>query len=163
MQRFVRTVVVVYQTLLAGAILLHACAAGDDWPMFGRDASHNAVSPESNPPTSWNVGEFDRKTGAWLRDKARNIKWQAPLGTGTFGDPVVAGGLVWVGTNNGYSADKDFVDASVLACFRESDGQPLFRYVSPRLPHGRVHDWPFAAMACSPLIDGDRMWLATNR
>jgi hypothetical protein len=54
-------------------------------------------------------------------------------------------------------------DASVLACFRESDGKLLYRYVSPRLPHGRVHDWPFSAMACSPLIEGDRMWFTTNR
>src|SRR5262245_36738337 len=161
MQRCIEAVAIAYVSLLA--LWLAASASGDDWPMFGRDASHNAVTSETNSPTAWDVGGFDRKTGAWLRDNARNIKWQVPLGTGTFGDPVVAGGLVWVGTNNGYSPDKDFVDASVLACFRESDGQPLFRYVSQRLPHGRVHDWPTSSMACSPLVEDQRMWFTTNR
>src|SRR5262245_28386776 len=160
MQRCVKAVAIAYLSLLA--LWLSASASGADWPMFCRDPSHNGVTPETNPPRSWDVGGFDRKTGAWLRDKSRNIKWQAPLGSGTFGDPVVAGGLVWVGTNN-FGDGKDPIDASVLACFRESDGQPLFRYVSPRLPQGRVHDWPNSAMACSPLIDGDRMWFATNR
>ena len=69
---------------------------------------------------------------------------------------------MWVGINN-TGAGNDAVDASVLACFRESDGQPLYRFVSPRLPHGRNHDWPLAAMSCSPLVEGERMWLATNR
>ena len=37
-------------------------ASADDWPMFGREKTRNAVSPETNPPMHWNVGEFDRDT-----------------------------------------------------------------------------------------------------
>ena len=85
-------------------------------------------------------------------------------GSLTYGDPVVSNGMIWVGTNNGYSSEGgDAIDASVLACFRESDGKLLFRYVSPRLSQGRVHDWPYASMACSPLIENDRIWFMTNR
>ncbi len=51
----------------------------------------------------------------------------------------------------------------MLACFRESDGNTLYRYVSPRLPNSRVHDWPLSAMAGSPLVEGERMWFTTNR
>ncbi len=142
---------------------LIASAQGQDWPMFGRDATRNAVSPEVDPPTRWDVGDFERKTRAWRRETSRNIKWQAELGTITFGDPVVANGFVWVGTNNWQSSGDNPPDASVLACFRESDGKPLYRYVSPRLPHGLSYDWPSAAMACSPLIQGDRLWFTTNR
>ena len=62
-----------------------------DWPMFGRDGTRNAVSDERNPPLRWQVD-----------GKARlNIKWAADLGTcPNCSTPVVAGGLVWVGTNN---------------------------------------------------------------
>ena len=138
-----------------------AVRGGGDWPMFGRDATHNAVTPEANSPTSWDVGEFDRKAGVWFREKARNIKWQAELGSQTFGDPVVANGLIWIGTNN--NAHDPMLDASVLTCLRESDGKLLYRYVSPRLPGGRMYDWPYSAMNGSPLIEGDRIWFTTNR
>src|SRR5271168_1448574 len=90
-------------TALAGTVLFAwgACvcrSAADDWPMFGRDRTHNAVSPEQNPPTDWEVGKYDGKAGKWIG--SRNIRWAAPLGSVTFGDPVVADGQVWVGTNN---------------------------------------------------------------
>lgn len=139
-------------------------ADAEDWPMFGRDATHNAVSPEKNAPIDWDVGEFDRRTGRWIKDTARNIKWTAQLGSQTNGDPVVAEGFVWIGTNNYWGrSNEPKLDASVLACFRESDGELLYRYVSPRLPRGRIHDWPTSSMACSPLVEGDRVWFATNR
>jgi outer membrane protein assembly factor BamB len=147
-------------TWLALSCLI-ASAPGEDWPMYGRDATHNGVVLKGAPPTDWQVGEFDRKSGAWHREKSRNVKWVANLGRVTFGDPVVAGGLVWVGTNNGHG--QNIEDASVLACFRESDGKLLYRYLSPRLPGGLRHDWPLSSMACSPLIEGDRMWFTTNR
>jgi PQQ-like domain len=152
-----------------------AISSAADWPQFGRDGTRNAVSLERNPPLTWDVGKTsDAKPGP-RQGKSSNIKWSAPLGSMTYGDPVVSNGLVWVGTNNGYAGST--VDASVLACFRESDGKPLYRYVSPRLstPYtghfdgkshillGWVHDWGYASMACSPFVDQDRIWFVTNR
>lgn len=136
-------------------------AAAEDWPMFGRDRTRNSVSSEANPPQHWQVEVVDRS--GKITQSSENIRWQAPLGSTTFGDPVVSGGLIWIGTNNNGIAQPDAPDASVLACFRESDGKLLYRYVSPRLPQGRVHDWPYSAMACSPLIEGERLWFTTNR
>jgi outer membrane protein assembly factor BamB/protein-L-isoaspartate O-methyltransferase len=148
----------VFLSIVAGGY----AASADDWPMLGRSASHNAVSPERKSPKFWDPGTLDPKTGAWQKEKSRNIKWQAQLGSQTFGDPVVAGGLIWIGTNNGWGDNVE--DASVLACFRESDGRLLYRYVSPRLPGGRKLDFPIlGTLSCSPLIDGDRMWFTTNR
>src|SRR5688572_97725 len=111
-------------------------SAADDWPMFGRDATRNGISSEKNPPHDWQVERRDA-AGNLIRP-SRNIRWQADLGSVTFGDPVVASGLVWVGTNNWQPENDKAEDASVLACFRESDGKLLYRYVSPRLPQGRV-------------------------
>jgi RNA polymerase sigma factor (sigma-70 family) len=129
-----------------------AKAVASDWPMWGRDATRNMVSAEKNPPAAWNVA-----TG-------KNIKWTAQLGSRSLGNPVVAGGLIWVGTNNQNPRDPAVTsDASVLMCFRESDGAFLYQYVSPRLPGGPICDADQASMSCSPLIEGDRLWFTTNR
>jgi hypothetical protein len=51
-------------------------------------------------PDDWNAGKFDRRTGKWISETARNIKWIAELGSQSFGAPVVASGKVFVGTSN---------------------------------------------------------------
>ena len=52
------------------------------------------------------------------------MKWVAKLGSQTYGNPVVAGGQVYVGTNNELALNpKEGGDRGVLMCFRESDGQ----------------------------------------
>ena len=135
--------------------------SADDWPMYGRDRTHNAVSPERNAPTDWDVGKFDSKTGTWVG--SRNILWSAPLGSESFGDPVVADGQVWIGTNNLVRPNYERrSDASVLTGFEVRSGRSLFQYVSPRLPN-RIQDFPSSPLACSPLIEGDLMWFTTNR
>src|SRR5688572_11104582 len=85
---------------------------GKDWPMWGGTPDRNLVSNMKGLPTS-----FDVKT-------KKNIKWVAELGSQSYGNPVVAGGMVFVGTNN--EAVKDPAvkgDKGVLMAFRESDGQ----------------------------------------
>ena len=151
--------------LFACSLVVTVAAAvetiADDWPMYGRDRTHNAVSPERNPPTDWDVGKFDIKTGNWVG--SRNILWSAPLGSISFGDPVVADGQVWIGTNNLFRPDYNTKnDASILAGFDVRDGRSLFQYVSPRLID-RIHDWTTSPLSCSPLIEGDLMWFTTNR
>lgn len=135
--------------LFSVSVVLWATAplgSAADWPTLGRDKTRNPVSLEKNPPRDWNV-----KTG-------QNIKWSADLGTGAYGTiPVVANGLVWIG-----GIDKEKGGAALLRCFRESDGKPLYQYVSPRRLGGRIHDPSWLGLACSPLIEGDRLWFVTN-
>jgi outer membrane protein assembly factor BamB len=146
---------------LIATLLLVTTARAEDWPMWGRDQTRNMVSPEKNPPTDWQVEVKDRE--GKIVKPARNIKWSAELGSRSMGAPVVSNGMVWVGTNNYTPRDpKAKGDASVLMCFRESDGKFLYQYVSPRLPD-QVHDTPGHSMGCPPLIEGDRLWLITNR
>ena len=77
-----------------GILLIGFSSAGaDDWPMFGRDATRNAVSHEKDPPIAWDIGGFDQTTRRWLTSSAKNIRWVARLGTMTCGDPVVSDGL----------------------------------------------------------------------
>ena len=134
---------------LAASMLAGATAApAADWPMLGRDNTRNAVSPEKGAPARWQVEE--RKDGLHTRP-AWNVPWKAQLGSVNFASPVVAGGLVWVGTNNARPRDpKVKGDASVLMCFRERDGRFLWQYVSPRLPSDH-EDASYAGLGCSPL------------
>ncbi len=134
-------------------------ASAEDWPMRGRSQSRNAVVPNGVGPTDWQVADSDVA--------AKNIRWTAPLGSNSWGDPVIAGGLVWVGTNNSYRQPNEarWDDASVLMCFDEGDGRLLYKYVSPRLP-GKLpttSDWPGSSLASSPLVEGSRLWFCTNR
>jgi len=143
------------------AIAFESPTRADDWPMFGRDRTHNAVGPEKGTPTDWQ-NQLGPEKGLGPR-AARNIKWTARLGSSNLGGPVIANGLVWVGTNN-YSARDPHSkkDASVLMCFRESDGKFLWKYVSPRLSK-MFQDGPRHSMGSTPLVEGDRLWLITNR
>ena len=59
-----------------------------DWPMWGGTPDRNMISNMKGLPLEWDV-----KT-------KKNLKWVADLGSQSYGNPVVAGGLVLVGTNN---------------------------------------------------------------
>jgi outer membrane protein assembly factor BamB len=153
-------------------VAIGLAARADDWPMPGRDRTRNPVSPESGAPADWQVEARDPKTGAVERP-ARNVKWSAKLGSRSLGGPVVAGGLVWVGTNNGSPRDqrdtvagkdgrRQPIDMSVLMCFRESDGKFLWQYASRRLETGLINDGYGHSMGVA-LVEGDRLWLYTNR
>ena len=88
-------------SLAFAAIALHSAQAlAADWPMYGRDGTRNAVSPEKNPPTNWQVELHDE--AGQVTKSARNVKWHAAIGSNayTFGSPVVSEGLVWFCTNN---------------------------------------------------------------
>jgi len=142
---------------LAPASITHA----GDWPALGRDSSRNAATPEKGAPTDWQIQKPARdKTPAQL---AKNVRWEARLGSNNLASPVVAGGLVWVGTNNDVPRDpKKKEDAAVLMCFRETDGKFLWQYVSPRLD-SEHEDFDRNSLNCSPLAEGDRLYFTTNR
>jgi outer membrane protein assembly factor BamB len=144
--------------LLAAAVVPAPAA---DWPTWCRDSTRNAVSPEKGAPVAFQLPITE--DGKVVKP-AKGVAWQAELGSFNVGTPVVADGLVWVGTNNDRPRDPRLTgDAAVLMCFRESDGKFLWQYVSPRLPQGMILDWPMGGMGSTPLVEGDRLWLATNR
>ena len=123
-----------------------------DWPMWGGTADRNMVSNMKGLPTSWDVA------------KKKNVKWVAALGSQTYGNPVVAGGTVFIGTNNEAPRDpKQSGDRGVLMAFRESDGEFLWQATSEKLAAGRVNDWPFQGVCSSPLVEGDKLYYVTNR
>jgi outer membrane protein assembly factor BamB len=92
------------------------------------------------------------------------VKWMAELGSQSYGNPVVGGGQVYVGTNNELLRNpKEGGDRGVLMCFRESDGKFLWQHTNEKLAAGRALDWPFQGVCSSPLIEGDRVYYVSNR
>jgi outer membrane protein assembly factor BamB len=123
-----------------------------DWPMWGGSPDRNMVSDATGLPTTWDV-----KTG-------RNIKWVSSLGSQSYGNPTIGGGVILVGTNNESVRDpKQTGDRGVLMAFRESDGEFLWQATYEKLLSGRANDWPFQGIASSPLIIGERAYFMTNR
>lgn len=137
-----------------------------DWAQWGGNSVRNNTPEGKNIPESWEVGEIDRKTGDWVPGSGKNIKWVAKLGSQSYGNPVIANGKAYVGTNNGagwlkrYPAD---VDLGCLLCFDDKDGKFLWQHSSEKLPTGRVHDWPLQGICCAPLIEDQRGWFVTSR
>jgi len=123
-----------------------------EWAMWGGSPDRNMVSDATGLPTSWDV-----KTG-------RNVKWVAPLGSQSYGNPVVAGGVVLIGTNNEALRDpKQPGDRGVVMAFRESNGEFLWQATFEKLSSGRANDWPFQGIASSPLIIGEAAYFVSNR
>ena len=122
------------------------------WPMWGGTADRNMVSSMKNMP-----GEWDIKTG-------KNVKWVGKLGSQSYGNPVVADGMVFAGTNNELLRDpSQGGDRGVLMAFRETDGEFLWQHTHAKLESGRANDWPFQGVASSPLVVGDRLYYVSNR
>jgi outer membrane protein assembly factor BamB len=144
----------VFVAVVAAAVvqLTASDPANGNWPMWGGTPDRNQVSNMKNVPTEWDV-----KT-------KKNIKWVAELGSQSYGNPVVAGGMVFVGTNNELLRDpKQGGDRGVLMAFRESDGQFLWQHTHPKLEAGRANDWPFQGVASSPLVEGEHLYYVSNR
>ena len=125
-----------------------------DWPQWGGSYFRNNVPEGKGIATDWNV------------EDGTNIKWSAKLGSETYGNPIVANGKVYVGTNNGSGYMKRYpnkVDLGCLLCFDEETGEFLWQHSSEKLPTGRVHDWPNQGICSAPMIVGDRVWFVSSR
>jgi outer membrane protein assembly factor BamB len=160
-------------TLVADAAPIASSAARSDrekttteWNQWGGSPTRNNTPVGNNIPTEWNIGNFDYRTGAWDSSKAKNIKWVARLGSQTYGNPVVAGGHAYIGTNNSAGWLKRFPadhDLGSLLCFDATNGKFLWQHSSEKMPTGRVHDWPLQGVCSTPLVEGKRLWFVTNR
>lgn len=124
-----------------------------NWPMYGGTLSRNLVNLlEKDIPTTWDAA------------KGTNIKWSVDLGSKAYGGPIVAGGRIYVGTNNDQPRDPAIQgDKGVLMCFEEATGKLLWQAVHDKLAAGRVNDWPREGICSSPIVEGDRLYYVNNR
>lgn len=138
--------------LLQGWLALATGVMGGDQAQWGRKHSRNMVSSEPGLP-----GTFDPATG-------RNVKWSVEIGTSSYSTPIVAGGRVFIGTNNGLPRDpKHRGDRGVLMCFDEKDGRFLWQLVVPKLPRDPYLDCPRVGITSTAAVEGDRVYIVSNR
>ena len=112
MRQMNRTFVLLASAAVVSLAIGASRALAEDWPMWGRTPQRHMVSPEKNPPTEWDV------------ESGKNVKWKANVGSKSYGNPVIANGLVFVGTNN-----EAFYDAKITAPSLESGGTGLLQAI----------------------------------
>ncbi len=125
-----------------------------DWPQWGGSFHRNNTPDAKDLPTEWDI------------ESGENILWSSPLGSQTYGNPVIANGKVYVGTNNHHAYLSRFpkeVDLGVLLCFDEKTGEFLWQHSNQKLPTGRVHDWPDQGICAAAYADGNRVWYVSSR
>lgn len=133
-------------------ITMIAGAEAQERAMFGNTPSRNMVSNETGLPTSW-----DRRSG-------EHVKWSAEVGSQSYGGPVVAGGKVFVGTNNEALRNPMLEnDRGVMMAFDADRGEFLWQMTHEKLGAGRVNDWPLQGIVSTPYVEGDRLYYVSNR
>jgi len=107
------------------------------------------MAQPGNPPVDW-----DTKTG-------RNIIWSVELGNDTYGRPVVAGDVVYVGTDNSRKMNPAFQEeCGVLMAFRKTDGAFLWQDVAPRVDRG-LREFLLPSTTSVPYVEGNRLYYVT--
>lgn len=129
-----------------------AKAKKGDWTMWGGSPDRNMVSGETGIPTEWDI------------KAKKNVKWMAPLGSQTYGNPIIAKGKIFIGTNNGGEfRPHSKGDKGIVLCLEEATGKMLWQATHDKLPTGRVNDWPEQGICSSTFVDGDKIYYVSNR
>jgi outer membrane protein assembly factor BamB len=144
------------------------------WPMFGGTPARNMANlREKLPKLSAEGPQWDDADAA-KKWEAEWVLWKADLGSRTYGGPVVAGGRVFVGTNNERPRNKrdtkkdaagemESLDKGILMVFDEKTGKFLWQAVHDKLLAGIANDWPREGLCSTPTIVGDRVYYVSNR
>lgn len=137
---------------LAIGLIISSILQADDQAQWGTAWNRNMISKETGLPTF-----IDPKTNT-------NIRWKVPLGTEAHSTPVVSGGRVYIGTNNHQARDlKHKGDRGVLMCFDELTGDLQWQLVVPKRTEDRFFDWPRSGISSPATVEGDRVYIVTNR
>lgn len=132
--------------------LLAATAPAADHPQWGERFTRNMISAEKNLADT-----FDPATG-------KNVRWSVPLGSETHATPVVAGGRVYIGTNNAEARNPAHQgDRGILLCLDEKDGRFLWQLVVPKIDGDIYKDWPSGGLCSPPTVEGDRVYVLSSR
>ena len=106
--------------------------------MWGRTPTRHMISPEKNPPTDWDV------------ESGKNVKWKASVGSKSYGNPVIANGLVFVGTNN--EAFYAFHTGGMNALLGDGSLELKWKCANPAGSQGTMYQVSRRIGASGPLV-----------
>ena len=148
---------------VVGAVLGSAVHAAD-WPMWGGSVERNLFSSETGLPNSFEPGDYLSGSEDIDLETTKNVKWVTKLGSQAYGNTTVADGRLFIGTNNESPRDEKHIgDRGVVYCLDEETGALNWQLVAPKLGAGKVSDWEFLGICSSPAVDGDRVYVVSNR
>ncbi len=142
----------------------HHKSKGSEWPMWGRTPDRNMIGEAKNLPVNVEPGDYVSGTDDIDLSTTENVLWVAKLGSQAYGNVTVAGGKVFAGTNNESPRDpKQLGDRGVLMAFDEETGEFEWQLLIPKLGAGKVSDWEYVGLCSSPAVEGDKVYVVTNR
>ena len=124
------------------------------------------VSDETGLPDSFSRGLREREGGI-DPESAQNVKWVVKLGSATYGNPTVANGRVYVGTDDMNLAGDVRLKRTrggLVQCFDEATGKLLWRLAVPvrtKVPPGLLYSHQHLGVCSSPTVEGDRVYVVT--
>ena len=145
---------------LVGAMVTGAAMA-EDWPQWGGTDCRNPVSAEKNLPVTFDPDKGRSGTGG-------NVKWVRKTGGAAFGNPTVANGRVYVGTDDASLSDDDRLKRTrggMVHCFDEATGKRLWKLVVPRRrvpPAKGYYNHQSLGTCSSPTVAGDSVYVVTS-
>ena len=161
-------------TFLSATISMYlamASAQAGDWPAWGgTDPGRNMVSPETGLPDTFRPGEKSPTGEGMLPGTTENVRWVAKLGNLICGNPTVAGGRVFVGTDDA-SLQGDTrlkrTKGGMVWCLDEKTGRTLWRLAVPvrskeRLPENAHYGQQNLGVCSSPAVSGNRAYVVTS-
>jgi len=141
-----------YTLTLALALTTVGAVQAEEAAMFGGGPHRNMVSDAVDLPATWDV-----KSGT-------NVLWTEPLGSQSYGGPVLTGNRIYVGTNNEAERNPELTgDRGNVMAFDATTGEFLWQAAHGKLSSGRVHDWPLQGVCAAPYVEGDRLYYVSNR
>lgn len=150
--------------LFTALFFLSQSGYSEDWPLWGRTANRNMASPEKNITTDFDLGTFKDNSEEVDMATTKNVLWVAKLGSQAYGNVTISNGKVFVGTNNESPRDPKIKgDRGIVMCFDEKTGEFLWQLSVPKLGAGKVSDWEYLGICSSPAVEGDRVYIVTNR
>lgn len=144
-------------------LTLGALAGAEDWPQWGGHDNRNQVSAEKGLPSSFEPGR--KKGGDIDLATTKNVKWVAALSTATYGNPTVAGGRVFVGTDAGALEDDPrfhYSRGGIVKCLSEETGKLCWQLPMPvrtKFPKKIYFGHQYLGVCSSPTVDGERVYV----
>lgn len=143
-----------------------------DWPAWGgADLGRNMVSLETGLPETFKPGEKSSVPGeGMLPGTTQNVRWVTRLGNFICGNPTVADGRVFVGTDDTSLQNDPRLKRSkggMVWCLDEKTGGLLWRLPVParpreRLPENAHYGQQNLGVCSSPTVVGERAYVMTN-